>query len=407
MRPEQAAAATALRMFLLLGALAVQQEASTCTTAPAGSDPALRMRLQGHSREGESALEQVVRDVHEMWLRKRPYFLASELDWKPKYSEADVGVKTFMSDLAGVTEGGNISCQNIGVIKAMWSDFLVQEVRLSDGSIVCLGSDNSSATGMGSGMRGAGENNRYFKFVLCLLGIDTISGVQKLANYCRCPYSAFRFAGIKDKYAITTQEVTADAQRVSASVLLNATSRSSPLFSQMRITNVSWCASHLYSGELLGNRFTVCVRNVGDLNSTLSSLRSLKLHGFVNYFGMQRFGSGSVPSIAAGRSLLARNYTEFVQHLFSPTYCSLPREKCAKKAILALVSGRPTTVKTKGLIPQTMRQLPAHCTAERQYLAAIIRGRSSQQAVDAIPFNSMYEQSYTSVCKCIVGFCSL
>jgi len=44
--------------------------------------------------------------------------------------------------------------------------------------------------------------------------------------------------------------------------------------------------------------------------------------------GLQRFGSGSVPSIDAGRSLLAGNHDEFVRHLFSPTRC-----RCRKRAL--------------------------------------------------------------------------
>ena len=368
----------------------------TCTVLPEfKTAPTARRQLRDTSEHG---LEGVVRDVHEVWQRKRSYFLASGLEWTPKYAEGDVGVTGFMSDPRSPSQ----SCQDLGVIKALWSDFVVQELRLSDGSPVGLGSKIYSEAVWDEGRAlppSAGENDRYLKFVLCLLGIDTITGVRKLANYCHSPYSAFRFAGIKDKYGITLQEVTADTHMLDTKLLLNATSSSSPLFSQIRLSDLSWCSTHLHSGELKGNRFTICVRNVGADDDTLhAALESLKLHGFINYFGLQRFGSGSVPSIAAGRSLLGRNYTEFVQHLFAPTYCSLPRERRAKNAFRAQLQ-QLETVPQKGIFFHAMRQLPEHCTAERQFLAAFSKGRSLQQAVDSIPFNSMYEQSYTSVCR--------
>ena len=80
-----------------------------------------------------------------------------------------------------------------------------------------------------------------------------------------------------------------------------------------------------------------------------------------------------------------RNYSQFIEHLFSPVLCSLPAEKRAKKAY---ARGRP--------LAEVLRSLPTHATAERQFLAARIQGRSPEAAVDAIAFNSMFEQSYSS-----------
>ena len=58
----------------------------------------------------------------------------------------------------------------------------------------------------------------------------------------------------------------------------------------------------MHSGELLGNRFTIVVRNItGSDRDVERALSRLRTDGFVNYFGMQRFGSGAVPSVAAGK----------------------------------------------------------------------------------------------------------
>jgi tRNA pseudouridine13 synthase len=181
----------------------------------------------------------------------------------------------------------------------------------------------SQEQGEGLGEDGEGEGvdedtrGRYVRFILALLGEDTISAVRKLADACGAPYSAFRFAGIKDKYAITLQEVTVDTQMVDVQQLLRAdkgegiTHRATNSQKRGPVYNIrnhikivgkeSRCAEHLHSGELLGNRFTIVVRNISasdrDVERAVSRLRT---DGFVNYFGMQRFGSGAVPSVAAG-----------------------------------------------------------------------------------------------------------
>lgn len=142
------------------------------------------------------ALEAVVKDVHDLWQKKRPYFLASELEWTPKYAEEDVGITAYVRHKGGSPDGckgrGPRPC---GIIKALWHDFVVQEVRLSDGSLVGLPLRPDPITP--SPALGATEEGRYVKFVLALLGIDTIAAVRRLADYCRAPYSAFRFVARK------------------------------------------------------------------------------------------------------------------------------------------------------------------------------------------------------------------
>jgi hypothetical protein len=129
-----------------------------------------------------------------------------------------------------------------------------------------VGEDGDGGEGVGEGARG-----RYVRFVLALLGEDTISAVRMLADACGAPYSAFRFAGIKDKYAITLQEVTVDTQMVDVQRLLRADKgggithsvTNSPKKERGPVYNIrnhikivgqgSRCAEHLHSGQLLGN----------------------------------------------------------------------------------------------------------------------------------------------------------
>lgn len=45
-------------------------------------------------------------------------------------------------------------------------------------------------------------------------------------------------------------------------------------------------------GDLKGNRFQIVIRNVKEENNMIiHAIESLKNNGFINYFGMQRFGN--------------------------------------------------------------------------------------------------------------------
>lgn len=49
-----------------------------------------------------------------------------------------------------------------------------------------------------------------------------------------------------------------------------------------------------------------------------SNLNELKLNGFINYFGMQRFGTGSIPTHHIGRALLRGDWREAVALILKP-----------------------------------------------------------------------------------------
>ena len=48
-----------------------------------------------------------------------------------------------------------------------------------------------------------------------------------------------------------------------------------------------------------------------------ASLRTLSESGFINYFGLQRFGTGATPTHVVGRSLLKKDFTRAVELVLS------------------------------------------------------------------------------------------
>ena len=69
--------------------------------------------------------------------------------------------------------------------------------------------------------------------------------------------------------------------------------------------NFSYVKNHLRLGDLQGNRFTLTLRNVtAERDAVDTSLASLRDNGFINYFGLQRFGSGIVSTADVGLALI-------------------------------------------------------------------------------------------------------
>ncbi|GFR57424.1 pseudouridylate synthase 7 (putative), partial [Elysia marginata] len=72
-------------------------------------------------------------------------------------------------------------------------------------------------------------------------------------------------------------------------------------------------------GQLSGNRFTVVLRNVEANKEVVDkALTSLKTAGFINYFGMQRFGTTSVPTHKIGSALLHGDWKKAVDLILMP-----------------------------------------------------------------------------------------
>jgi tRNA pseudouridine13 synthase len=63
-------------------------------------------------------------------------------------------------------------------------------------------------------------------------------------------------------------------------------------------------------GDLKGNHFTIVLRDVkGATESDLeASLQSLKTNGYLNYFGMQRFGTSTVLTHTIGCAIMKKDY---------------------------------------------------------------------------------------------------
>ena len=187
----------------------------------------------------------------------------------------------------------------------------------------------------GNNKQGKSKNNKqkksdwprdrpnFLNFVLYKENIDTGTAAKDVTRFARLnPKRGISYAGMKDKRGVTTQFCS--AFRVEKEQLLainkrdsvgggNSSTKGSCI---IRVGNLTYSNEEVKLGALAGNRFDIVLRNIdtGDNDDQETIRRKLKVagegfkqSGFINYFGMQRFGK-SVDTHEVGLQILKGNW---------------------------------------------------------------------------------------------------
>uniref|UniRef100_A0A8C7WQQ5 Pseudouridylate synthase 7 homolog n=1 Tax=Oryzias sinensis TaxID=183150 RepID=A0A8C7WQQ5_9TELE len=221
----------------------------------------------------------------------------------------------------------------------------------------------------------------FCHFVLYKENKDTMDAINVLSKFLRLRPNMFSYMGTKDKRAITVQEIavlriTADRLAHLNKCLLN-----------LKVGNFSYKNHPLKLGELQGNHFTVIIRNISGTGEQVhQAMTSLKQTGFINYYGMQRFGTTAVPTQHVGRAILRNNWNQVVDLILKPrpgaekeylVHCreewaktqdpeaalkKLPNKRCLEGQLLRGLSmyGKKNIVTAFGLIPRNNRLMYIH-----------------------------------------------
>lgn len=104
----------------------------------------------------------------------------------------------------------------------------------------------------------------------------------------------------------------------------------------MRIGDLTYSNQFLELGMLRGNQFTITLRNVKaeSREKVDAILGSLRERGFINYYGMQRFGTSAITSHAIGLLMLQGKYKEACETLLSRRAGEHPDSAAARQAWL-------------------------------------------------------------------------
>uniref|UniRef100_A0A667HD94 Pseudouridylate synthase 7 homolog n=1 Tax=Lynx canadensis TaxID=61383 RepID=A0A667HD94_LYNCA len=225
----------------------------------------------------------------------------------------------------------------------------------------------------------------YCHFVLYKENKDTMDAINVLSKYLRVKPNIFSYMGTKDKRAITVQEIA--VLKITAQRLAHL----NKCLMNFKLGNFSYQKNPLKLGELQGNHFTVVLRNItGTDEQVQQAMNSLKEIGFINYYGMQRFGTTAVPTYQVGRAILQNSWTEVMDLILKP-------RSGAEKGYL--VKCREEWAKTKDPAA-ALRKLPVKRCVEGQLLRGLSKYgmKNIVSAFGIIPRNNrlMYIHSYQS-----------
>lgn len=154
----------------------------------------------------------------------------------------------------------------------------------------------------------------YLHFTLYKENKDTMEVLYYIASRLKVPVKNFQFAGTKDRRAVTVQRVAIFRVHADRIAELNKSAKG------WRAGNFEYKKHGLELGELGGNEFLLTLRDCyfkGE-ESLLHEQRvilarrmlekateSFAEHGYLNYYGLQRFGSFSTGTHITGQKMLS------------------------------------------------------------------------------------------------------
>ena len=210
----------------------------------------------------------------------------------------------------------------------------------------------------------------FLEFVLWKDGIDTMEAIQILSKRLLMPARSFSYAGTKDRRSVSVQRIVA---RNAFPAKIAGINKMTGM--RMKVSHLQSVQGPLRFGDLSGNRFTIILRNCqyeeqeqeGLSNSSSQSLliQSLIQNGFINYYGLQRFGrgGGEFSTDAIGRALLSGNFKAACSMILDPRPGESNKSISAARAIW-----KETLDPLKAL-----EAFPFRCSAERAILGHFTR----------------------------------
>ena len=257
--------------------------------------------------------------------------------YRPFVSEDEVGITEFSSpDLGGI--GGRL--------KLLPADFIVEELPSEHWQQ--LPDDDS-------------EPPAFLEFTLHKTRLGTLSATTELAAELGVPPASFMIAGLKDSHALTTQRVSCRRSALDEAAIRAA----ADTLPRLAVEDFRFERRPLQIGHTSGNRFRLALRDLlTDERATEAVVSAVRERGFINYYGLQRFGHTGTRNPAVGRAYLARQYKEMVNTIlgFQPWGCASAKEAAARNAWHYAHNGR-----------LALQLMPAHCSLERHVLTMLQR----------------------------------
>eukprot|EP01031_Cornospumella_fuschlensis_P028057 gene28057-33875_t len=224
----------------------------------------------------------------------------------------------------------------------------------------------------------------FLSFTLLKENVDTLHAISILAKHLRISTNSITFNGTKDKRGITAQKLTVYRKKPSDFKKIN-TYPHNPI---MRVGDFAFTSQCARLGKLSGNQFELVLRGVDASDEDIKqACESLKKRGFVNYFGLQRFGKGGGGTHSMGVYILHSMWQECVDLLFVPKASD---KEAIKQGKLLYKAGKFR--EASDILPEAMQ-------AEKGVLRALAsNSQDFKAALHTIPKHTrlMYVHAYQS-----------
>jgi len=196
-----------------------------------------------------------------------------------------------------------------GRYKHSYKDFIVKEITKT-GEILTDSDEDDW-------IRSDQDSDTYTTFILQKNNKDTFEAINLLSKTLKIPTSKFSYSGLKDKRSISLQQIAIKGDY--GKDLLNLR------IPDISISNIQYSSKPIRIGSNKGNYFVITIRAIekeADFNDNATNLLNLiSEFGFLNYYGLQRFGTFRPNSHLIGQYLLKGEFKsvfdEFVLQLYS------------------------------------------------------------------------------------------
>ncbi|OCF33095.1 tRNA pseudouridine13 synthase [Kwoniella heveanensis CBS 569] len=284
-----------------------------------------------------------------------------------------------------------------------------KEIAGEEGSRVVI---KYAKGGQGGGRDGFGQRRapdkpklpQYIHFTLHKSNRETMDALSHISRMLGAHPKDLSVCGTKDKRAVTVQRVclkrmgkTLQSVWKAANGVKQGRRNEREAVEErgergVRIGDVAYSDKYLELGMLRGNQFVITLRNVqeedtAEIDKTMTSVRD---RGFINFYGMQRFGTSSMPTHVTGLFILQSKWTEAVDSILSLREGEHP--DCTRARLAWLEDGD---------FKKAYELMPRRGVAERSIWEFWGRGNRTEDKVNAlmsIPRNlrAMYVHAYQS-----------
>lgn len=219
------------------------------------------------------------------------------------------------------------------------------------------------------------------RFTLFKENVNQQEAIAKILARLNIQQSQLGIAGNKDKRAATTQYVTV------RDVPLEKVIQKLENLEGVKCGEFCNVTSQLRLGDLRGNRFTIAIRGIKISQKELQAkVDDIGKSGFINYYGMQRFGTGETATHKIGIYVIQGRFEAAVDAIMKPVEGEDQRMHDAKLAF------------ARADLDKALELLPHSAVAERKIVDAARNTNSKYEMFKAVDRRQrmMYVHAYQS-----------